>query len=49
MDEPLWYWILCLLAALLVAVPALTYWLEGRAEKRDRETWDRLNRIGGRR
>ena len=44
MNEPTWYWIVAGVTVLIfAAVPAL-FWLEDRAERRDREEWQRFMR-----
>lgn len=43
-----WYWALALLAALLFAGPWLLFRWEERSDRKDRETWEQLNRPLGR-
>ena len=37
-----WYWALVVLAALLLLAPYLADRWEARADRRDRETWERM-------
>lgn len=42
LGEPLWYWGVFLLAALIFGAVPLAAWLERRADERDREAWEAM-------
>lgn len=44
LTEPLWYWLLAALAAVLFVAPWLLSKWEARQDRRDKETWEAMRR-----